>query len=100
MAKYRKKPVVIDAIVWNGTNKDEINRFLPNCDAGDFYYDPKNNLMIHTLEGIMKANVGDYIIKGVNGEFYPCKPDIFEKTYEKVEPYIEGCSPTARIRFQ
>lgn len=49
-------------------------------------YEDKNNpyLKIETLEGIMKASVGDYIIKGVNGEFYPCKPDIFEKTYERV----------------
>lgn len=49
-------------------------------------YEDKDNpyLKIETLEGIMKASVGDYIIKGVNGEFYPCKPDIFEKTYERV----------------
>jgi len=59
--KYRKKPVVIEA-------------YQTNCE-----------LIIHTLEGDMKASVGDYIITGVNGEQYPCKPDIFEKTYEKVE---------------
>lgn len=49
-------------------------------------YEDKDNpyLKIETLEGIMKVSVGDYIIKGVNGEFYPCKPDIFEKTYERV----------------
>lgn len=60
--KYRKKPVIIEAIQF------EDNPYLK----------------IETLEGIMKASVGDYIIKGVNGEFYPCKPDIFEKTYERV----------------
>lgn len=60
--KYRKKPVVIEAI-----------QFIDN----PYMY-------IETLEGTMKASVGDYIIKGVNGEFYPCKPDIFEKTYEEV----------------
>lgn len=59
--KYRKKPVVIEA------------------------YQTNKEMIIHTLEGDMKANVGDYIITGVNGEQYPCKPDIFEKTYEPVE---------------
>ena len=44
-----------------------------------------NKLYIKTLEGVMEAKVGDYVIKGINGEFYPCKPDIFEKTYEKIE---------------
>lgn len=80
MAKYRKKPVVIDAIQWNG-NKDmlpEIKTFM-----GYFQY-ANGNLIIQTLEGNMQASPGDYIIKGVNGEFYPCKPDIFEKTYEPV----------------
>ena len=59
--KYRKKPVVVEA------------------------YQTDKEIIIHTLEGDMKANVGDYIITGVNGEQYPCKPDIFEKTYEAVE---------------
>ena len=75
--KYRKK-----AVQWNGENKFEIQMFIANggwdwvCENG------KINLYIHTLEGKMFANIGDWIIKGVNGEFYPCKPDIFEKTYE------------------
>lgn len=59
--KFRKKPVVIDA------------------------YQTDKEIDIETLEGVMHASVGDYIITGVNGEKYPCKPDIFEKTYEKVE---------------
>lgn len=73
--KYRKKPVVIEAIQWLG-NKEEIKYFYPECcfDDGVVYID--------TLEGTMKAKYGDYIIKGVSGEFYPCKPDIFEQTYE------------------
>lgn len=76
--RYRKRPVVIDAVQWNG-NKDEVKEFYPDCcfDDGLVYID--------TLEGTMKASHGDYIIKGVNGEFYPCKPDVFEKTYEAVE---------------
>lgn len=85
MAKYRKKPVVIEAIQWTGDNKNDISNELGG-DTGDYYFTPDGELFIHTLEGIMKASVGDYIIKGVKGEFYPCKPDIFEATYEKVEP--------------
>lgn len=81
--KYRKKPVEIEAIQFVGTdeNKIELHHFM----GFNFYIDENEDLVIRTLEGNMKANVGDYIIKGVNGEFYPCKPDIFEKTYEKVE---------------
>ena len=61
MAKNRKKPVIIVA------------------------YQTDKEMIIHTLEGDMKASIGDYIITGVNGEKYPCKPDIFHKSYEKVE---------------
>lgn len=78
--KYRKKPVVIEAVKWKGTNIKELYAF-----AGDNYYFKDGVLFIKTLEGELTASIGDYIIKGVNGEFYPCKPDIFEKTYEVVE---------------
>jgi hypothetical protein len=80
--KYRKKPVVIEAVQFNGRNSADIHEF-----CGDKVREPvgKDYLEIKTLEGIHIASSGDYIIKGVNGEFYPCKPDIFEKTYEKVE---------------
>ncbi|WP_122788868.1 hypothetical protein [Intestinibacillus sp. Marseille-P6563] len=77
--KYRKKPVVIDAVQWNGSNHAEICEFI---DPESFEIIPKVGLVIHTLEGNLHASVGDYIIKGVNREFYPCKPDIFQKTYE------------------
>ena len=80
--KYRKKPVVIEAIQWTGKNKDEIRSFVGKSLD---YLATTNVVRIITLEGLMGANIGDYIIKGVNGEFYPCKPDIFEKTYEKVK---------------
>jgi len=83
MAKYRKKPVVIEAIQWDGQNKDEIQAFFQKSPIG--YYIEDGCLLISTLEGIMKASKGDYIIKGVHGEFYPCKPDIFEETYEEIE---------------
>ena len=76
--KYRKKPVVIEAIQWVGNNLSEIDNFI-----GRTVYNKETTLVIHTLEGDMEASIGDYIIKGVNGEFYPCKPDIFDKTYEE-----------------
>lgn len=77
--KYRKKPVVVDVVRYNGKNKVEIQLFM------NMYLDETSRgLKIPTLEGDVFASVGDYIIKGVEGEFYPCKPDIFEKTYEMV----------------
>lgn len=86
--KYRKKPVIIEAIQFedNSDRIIEIHEFMGG-DTIRVNYEDKDNpyLKIETLEGTMKASVGDYIIKGVNGEFYPCKPDIFEKTYEPVE---------------
>ena len=87
MAKYRKKPVVIEAIQFidEPTKIEELSRFIDNQDLRVSYKDAENpKLIIETLEGEMQASIGDYIIKGVNGEFYPCKPDIFEKTYEEV----------------
>lgn len=85
--KYRKKPVIIEAIQFedNSDRIIEIHEFMGG-DTIRVNYEDKDNpyLKIETLEGIMKASVGDYIIKGVNGEFYPCKSDIFEKTYERV----------------
>ena len=78
--KYRKKPVTIGAIQWLGTNLSEIDDFV-----GESIANKGTTLVIHTLEGDMEASIGDYIIKGVKGEFYPCKPDIFAKTYEEVE---------------
>ena len=79
--KYRKKPVVIEAIQWTGSNPLDIIDFCKDSCEYSIY----DEILIHTLEGDMIAQYGDYIIKGINGEFYPCKPDIFEKTYEKVE---------------
>ena len=83
--KFRKKPVVIEAISYNGTNFREIQQMINHNDESPFFMED-GNLKIWTSEGVMTANIGDWIIKGVKGEFYPCKPDIFEATYEKVEP--------------
>lgn len=76
--KYRKKPVEIEAIQFN-CNFDELEQFV----GGDAEF-RNGKLIIATLEGPLCASPGDYIIKGVKGEFYPCKPDIFETTYEEV----------------
>jgi len=80
MSKFRKRPVVIDAVKWDGKNKDEIQGFIR--DPLIWGFDRNDDLYIETLEGRHFATVGDYIIKGVKGEFYPCKSDIFELTYE------------------
>lgn len=85
MAQYRKKPVVIEAIQFNGKNAEEIEQWSNNnVKTGPVSEDTLTGayLEIETLEGTMTAQPNDYIIKGVNGEFYPCKPDIFEKTYD------------------
>lgn len=91
--KYRKKPVVIEAIQWNGINLEEVKIFV----GKDLVYDicdtawevgkgkPHVSMRIHTLEGDHECTEGDYIIKGIQGEFYPCKPNIFEQTYEEVK---------------
>lgn len=77
---YKKKPVVISAVKWDGSNLQEITTFTDNKAM------VKNNtLIIPTLEGNMVADIGSYIIKGVKGEYYPCKGDIFEDTYEEVK---------------
>lgn len=95
--KYRKIPVVIEAIQWTGDNQREMFDFLTNYEKTDDYMSVsgehfvidhnavKGGLIIKTLEGNHVANIGDYIIKGIAGEFYPCKPDIFKDTYEVAE---------------
>ena len=80
--KYRKRPVIIEAIQYQGFNSKEIIDFTNGQALTNTGY---AFLTIPTLEGNHRCDVADWVIKGVNGEFYPCKPDIFEKTYEKVE---------------
>lgn len=81
--KYRKKPVVIEAIQRVDGNDDEICDFLANSESCFGFNAGK--ITIETLEGEMTVSDGDYVIKGVRGECYPCKPDIFEQTYEEVQ---------------
>ncbi len=82
--KYRKKPVVVDAVQVTASTFDAPH---PNPEhIAGVIYDPVLRIAtIQTLEGLMIANIGDWIIRGVKGEFYPCKPDIFEATYEVAE---------------
>lgn len=96
---YKKKPVVIEAIKYE---KEHIGRALDFCNNNEnIQYNPEDNeYYIHTLEGNMKVSEGDYIIKGINGEFYPCKPDIFEKTYEKLYVKSLGKTDEAKKRKQ
>lgn len=93
MRKFRKKPVIIEAIQLRSDAQalEELCEFMNITGMGSFEYcgrgiDPRDGrFKISTLEGVMIANVGDWIIRGVSGEFYPCKPDIFAATYEPVE---------------
>lgn len=78
--KYRKRPVVIEALQWTGQNVEAMALFM----GGGLRFRGKY-LMIPTPEGEMRASVGDYIIRGVRGEYYPCNGDIFLQTYEPVE---------------
>jgi hypothetical protein len=92
--QYTKKPITVEALIWTGKNHREMFEFLggsfkehlaaegDNFEI-DFVRNPNSGLMIKTLEGDMQANIGDYIIKGVKGEYYPCKPEIFHLTYNE-----------------
>lgn len=89
MGRYRKRPVVVDAMQWTGLNLEEVKEFVGEAltyDILDTAWEvgkgrPHVFMKIKTLEGDMEVSEKDFIIKGVNGEFYPCKPDIFQKTY-------------------
>jgi hypothetical protein len=91
MPRYMKKPVEIIAHcigadgwpdeIWEGVNRNEIRLYLARASDGKTH----GHVEIHTLEGVMRGEVGDWIIRGVKGEFYPCKPDIFAMTYVAVE---------------
>lgn len=88
---YRKRPVVIQAIQYTKETCEEIHSWAglePHVYRD--YVCGVEPILIPTLEGVMEASPGDFIIRGVNGEFYPCKPDIFYKTYEDAEEGVEG----------
>lgn len=84
--KYRKKPVVIEAFKWTGgPEQTEDPEWIIDAIKGGAVWFGTGCMYIKTLEGTHKANPGDYIIRGVAGELYPCKPDIFEQTYDEAE---------------
>lgn len=88
--QFRKKPVIIDAVKWSGDDRgvEAVRAFCPDAEGPHEdrlrtgYSAPYLYFRIETAEGVMRAEPGDWIIKGIKGEFYPCKPDIFEATYE------------------
>lgn len=84
--KYRKKPIEVEAMKFDGYNHDEIKAWssgkVVSAKAWKTNY---CQLEVHTLEGVMDVNIGDFVIKGIEGEFYPCKESIFIATYEEVE---------------
>lgn len=83
--KYRKKPITIEAIQFTKESLEDVRNWLgKDCIESN---SKTMELLINTLEGTMKASENDYIIKGIKGEFYPCKPDIFEQTYDAVVIY-------------
>ena len=84
--KYIKKPIPIEAVQYDGTNFEELQQF-----AGNDIYMQDGQVYIHTLEGDMKMvnSVGDYLIKGVRGEFYFCEKNVFEETYERQKSVVE-----------
>ena len=83
--KFIKKKVVIEAVHWNGNEVSETPDWILEALNNEVLVHFGDKVQVRTLEGVMTASPGDYIIRGVDGELYPCKPDIFEKTYEKVE---------------
>lgn len=84
--KYRKKPIVIEALQFKvGMDSEEMANFCPDFNYSSGEGEEMIGMSIETLEGEMEVSDGDYVIKGIKGEYYPCKPDIFEASYEKVE---------------
>jgi hypothetical protein len=95
MPRFRKKPVVIEAVQFDGENSSEIFAWLLSDLSSPHIrkVDESGVLVIRTLEGDMTAQKGDWIIQGVQGEFYPCKPDIFSATYESVSEPAGSLTP-------
>lgn len=85
MSKYRKKPIVIDAIQFDGFNHDELAEFSEGaCRSCKPWKEDYAWVQVETLEGVMEGSIDDWLIRGIKGEYYFCKPDIFAETYERV----------------
>ena len=83
--KFRKRPIVIEAMQFTSASKDRCFNWVSGNRYANFDAAGNPQLVISTLEGDMTVSIGDWIIRGVKGEYYPCKPDIFEMTYEAVQ---------------
>lgn len=92
MRKFLSRPVVKEAVQFTGENQDEIQAFCPDIEK-----DPGGGMMVRTLEGAMYISPGDWVIKSVRGEFYPCKPDVFERTYDPLDKAEETAFIEAAI---
>jgi len=87
MPKYQKKPIVVEAVQWTGYNDNQLTAFIVGAEVPPDAPRPlgwPKPFYVQTLEGVMKANPGDWVIRGIKGEIYPCKADIFSATYEPV----------------
>lgn len=80
LTRFRKRPVEVEAVQWTGGNVEDVRAF--GGDDIGYHHSTTGTLYIETMEGTMKALPGDWIIRGVQGEYYPCRPDIFKATYE------------------
>lgn len=85
MPTYRKRPVEITAVRWDGENWEEVLAAFPEVPTDVAWDIDSHSLIVRTLEGRMRCAQGDWLIRGVKGEFYPCKDDIFQSTYEAVD---------------
>jgi hypothetical protein len=95
MGTYRKKPVEIEAVLWTGENWNEVVEFVratgkPEDFAKVVYDQSSHLLLVSTLEGRVRCSMGDWLLRGVKGEYYPCRADIFEATYDEVSGVLEG----------
>ena len=86
MKQYVKKPIPVSALQWTGENLEEIKAFCTDSNGQEKCFTNHSDLWIHTREGQLKAVFGDYIMKGIEGEFYPCGEQIFLKTYDEFNP--------------
>jgi hypothetical protein len=84
MTFYRKKPIIVDAVRWTGSNWDEMEQLSRNCNKDCEIVVDNDGMSIVTMEGIMDINIGDWVIRGIDSELYPCKDDVFRKTYDRL----------------
>ena len=101
MPFFVKKPIVVEAMQFTDQMKDRVYHWLPSGIRSAGFDEAGNPILkIDTLEGVMVARLGDWVIRGVRGEFYPCKPDVFEATYKAVEGRMSGGTEGASLDLE